>query len=106
MAGWCVCVSVCLCECVCACVWVNGGKGKGHGKAKRETRGGAGVQYSIYKLALSEESERGVLKVCTLHMCVFVWLCKNMIQLLIDAFVSVPMPMSLSLFVNSHVQSL
>lgn len=39
-----------------------------------------------------------------MHVCVFVWLCKNMIQLLIDAFVSVPMPMCLFLFVHSIVQ--
>ena len=45
-----------------------------------------------------------------LHPCVCV--CKNMIQLLIDAFVSVPMPMCLCMFssfegsskLNIHLQ--
>lgn len=90
---------VCVCLCVCACMgeW---GKGKGHGKAKREARGGeGGVQYSIYKLALSEELERCVESVHALVcVCVCFGLCKNMIQLLIDASVSVPIPMCLSFF--------
>lgn len=54
----CVCVSdMCACVSVCMGEW-----GKGHGKAKREARGGGGggVQYSTYKLALSEELERCV----------------------------------------------
>lgn len=70
-----LCVPVCLCVCVSVCMgeW---GKGKGHGKAKRETRGGeGGVQYSVYKLALSEELERCVESVHTYSMCVCAHVC-------------------------------
>lgn len=66
-AGVFVCVPVCVFVCVCIGEW---GKGKGHGKAKREARGGGGgVQYSIYKLALSEELERCAESVPT-YVCV------------------------------------
>jgi len=77
-----LCISVCLgtCMCVCMCVCVSlrvgkgeWGKGKVHGKAKRETRGCAGVRYSMVKLVHSEELESCVEGVHTSVCVCLVW---------------------------------
>lgn len=98
MAGWCACR--CVPECVvCArarvSVWVNGERERATARQRERREVVREVQYSIYKLALYEELERCVSEprthtcMCT---CVCVWPYKNMIPLLIGAFVRGPYP--------------
>lgn len=66
-----VCVSLCVCACLCLYGWMGKGKGAWQGK-ERDERWWWGVQYSMYKLVLSEELERCVESV---HACVCMQVC-------------------------------
>lgn len=90
-----------LCVCTRVSVWVNGERERATARQRERREVVREVQYSIYKLALYEELERCVRSCACIRACLRVY--KNMIQLLIGAFVRGPIPVCLSLYVHSHV---